>query len=120
MQKIFFVGKRNVGTLDGDTFSKEVLLSRHHFKVLDAWAMDSSVLNSLPKGSKIVFKSIEEGKWYTTTKEDFKALGTYFHFKEPRQDHKTQLFLKREHFKVESPPVLSPDEQAYQDYKKFL
>lgn len=118
MYKEFYIKRKHIGTLNGDTFSKDVLVSRHLFRVLDAWGMDSKTLHSLPKGSKIVFKSIEEGKWYQTTKEDFLELGTqYLHFKTPHEDYRAQLFLKREYWKIEAPRQLTKEQQEENAYR---
>jgi hypothetical protein len=117
MSKVFKIGRKTIGVLENGVFSKDVLLSKHLFRILDAWGVDSSTLHKLPRGSKIVIHELEEGKRYITTKEDFMRLGkTYLHFKQPQEDYRTQLFLKREHFTVEMPTPLTPDQIAENDY----
>lgn len=119
--KIFKLGRKTIGTLDNGVFSKDVCLSRHLFRAMDAWGMDSKTLHSLPMGSKIVFNELEEGKVYKTTKEDFLRLGEqYLHFKNDSIDHRAQLFLRREHFQIENPPVLTQEEKERIAYMKFL
>lgn len=114
--KTFTFGRKNIGTLDGDTFSKDVIKSRHLFRVLDAWGIDSTVLNGLPEGTKIVIHEQEENKTYTTTKELYLRDGQYYHFKVPRKDHRTQLFLPRRKFQVEEPKRLEGEELAKYNY----
>lgn len=116
--KNYYIGKKLIGTYDNGVFRKDVLVSRHLFRVLDAWGVDSKTLHSLPEGSKIVLDSVEEGKWYTTTKEEFLELGeAYLHFKQPKEDYRTQLFLKRYHWRVEQPKQLTLDQIAENDYR---
>lgn len=117
MYKEFRIGHKLIGTLNEDTFSKEVFRSRHLFRVLDAWGIDSSVLHKLPKSVKIVIHELEEDKWYHTTAGEFLRLGeTYLHFK-GREDYKTQLFLRRSHFKIEEPKKLTKEQEEENNYR---
>lgn len=107
--KRFMLGKKNIGELEDGVFCKEVLLSKHLFRVLDAFGVDSQTLASLPAGTKIEIHEEEENKVYKTTKEEYLEHGQYYHFKEPRTDHRTQLFLPRKWFRVEEPQKLEGD-----------
>lgn len=104
--KKFMLGRKNIGELDGGVFYKEVLLSKHLFRVLNAWGIDSQTLSSIPAGTKIEIHEQEENKVYKTTKEAYIEHGQYYHFKEPRADHRTQLFLPRKWFQVDEPKKL--------------
>ena len=120
MKRIFKIGHKNIGTLEDGVFSKEVLLSRHLFRILNAWGVDSSTLRKLPEGTKIELHELEEDKWYTTSKEEFLTRGeVYLHFITV-EDYRTQLFLPLKFFKIKEKVSLTEDEQAHQDYKKFL
>lgn len=117
----FKIGRKLIGTLTGDVFHKEVFKSRHLFRALDAWGVDSNVLHKLPNGTKIEVHELEEDKWYRTTKEEFLRLGEqYLHFRGPSEDYLTQLFLRREHWNIEKPPELTGDQKAEQEYKKIM
>lgn len=114
---IFKIGHKNIGELKDGVFRKEVMKSKHLFRVLDAWGVDSKTLHKLPEGTKIVIHELEEDKVYTTTKEEFLSLGeTYLHFKQPKEDYRAQLFLKRDRFKVEKPKVLEGEELEKHNY----
>jgi hypothetical protein len=110
------LGRKKIGELNGDTFFKEVLKSKHLFRVLDAWGIDSKTLNGLPANTKIVIHELEEDLVYKTTKEKYLDGGQYYHFKEQRADHLTQLFLKRNKFEVEKPVQLEGEELAKHNY----
>lgn len=117
----FKIGRKLIGTLTDGVFHKEVWLSRHLFRVMDAWGMDSNILHKLPAGTKIEIHELEEDKWYRTTKEEFLRLGErYLHFKEPDKDHRVQLFLRRRHWAVEKPPELTEDQKAEREYKRAM
>lgn len=119
--KVFKIGIKTIGKLHNGVFSKEVIKSRHLFRVLDAWGLDSNTLHKLPNGTKIELHELEEDKWYRTTKEDFLRLGeTYLHFKGPREDYRAQLFLRRQYFQVESPKELTGDAKAEWEYKRAI
>lgn len=118
--KTFRVGRRKIGVLDKGVYFKEVTKSKHLFRILDAWGIDSETINKLPKDTKIKIHDLEEDIIYTTTKEKFKQYGQYYHFKEEVQDHRTQLFLSRKNFDTEKPPVLTQDEQDKQAYMKAM
>ncbi len=117
--KKFMLGRKNIGELDGKVFSKEVLDSKHLFRVLDAYGIDSQTLNGLPAGTTIEIHEQESGKLYRTTKEEYLEHGEYYHFKQPREDHRTQLFLRRKYFEVVVPKKLEGDELARYEYMKM-
>jgi len=110
MNRTYMLGHKKIGELEGDTFFKEVLRSKHLFRVLDAWGIDSKTLNGLPANTKIVIHELEEDKWYRTTKEDYLEHGQYYHFKNEKVDNRTQLFLKRARFKIEELNKLESEE----------
>ncbi len=114
--KKFMLGRKNIGELDGDVFYKEVLLSKHLFRVLDAWGIDSQTLSSLPNKTKIEIHEQEENKVYRSTKEEFIEHGQYYHFKEPRTDHRVQLFLPRKCFRIDEPKKLDGEELEKHNY----
>lgn len=118
MKKVFKIGYKNIGTLDGNIFSKEVSLSRHLFRVLNAWGLDSATLHKLPNDTVIELHELEEDKWYKTTKEEFLRLGEhYLHFKTVVEDFKTQLFLPRRHWKVEEKTTLTKEQEEENSYR---
>lgn len=113
----FKIGRKLIGTLTDGTFHKEVLKSRHLFRVMDAWGVDSATLHKLPSTTKIEIHELEEDKWYKTTKEEFLRLGEqYLHFKNA-EDFKTQLFLRRHHFRIENPPELTQEQKEENEYR---
>ena len=114
---IFKIGHKTIGELENGVFFKEVMKSKHLFRVLDAFGIDSKVLHKLPPGTKIAIHELEEDKWYKTTKEEFLEQGeTYLHFKQPKEDFRAQLFLKRSKFKVEEPVKLEGEALEKHNY----
>lgn len=120
MKKIFRIGNKKIGTLENGVFTKEALKSKHLFRVLDAWGIDSQTLSWLPAGTSIVIHELEEKKTYRTTKETFVQNGEYYHFKNGRTDHQTQLFLRRSFFTIEEPKKLEGDELAKREYMRAM
>lgn len=116
----YMLGRKNIGELVGKVFSKEVQKSRHLFRVLDAWGIDSETLNKLPPGTEIVIHDIEDKKIYKTIKEEYQQFGQYYHFKQTREDHRTQLFLPRKKFKVEKEKQLEGEELEKHNYMKAM
>ena len=94
----------NVGEIIDNTFYKAVKKSKHLFKVLDAWGLDSELFNKylLPKNRRIVVYEKEEKLVYEIDAKEFKENAQYYHFKEGVQDHRTQLFLPRRFWSVSS------------------
>jgi 5'(3')-deoxyribonucleotidase len=116
--KIFRIGKKKIGEYNPELkmFFKEVMKSKHFFRVLSVWGIDNDVLNQLPIDTQIVINELEEKKQYITMKGKYDMFGQYYHFKGPKIDHRTQKFLPLEHFEVkpilEAPgPVLSEEQQ---------
>ena len=94
------VNQKVIGTADNETkvFKKNVRLSKHLFKVLDAWGMDAELLHQLAdKGYMIIINDLDEKKTYKIEAKKFKKFGQYYHFK-GQEDHKAQIFLPRLYF----------------------
>jgi len=123
--KTFRIGRKNIGTYNEHTgiFYKEVKSSKHLFRMMDAWGIDSRTLDSLPGTAKIVIDDVENRKRYETSKTVFDTFGEYFHFKSEMDDHQTQKFLRRSEFVVKD---LEPEKQLTQaekdrlEYLKFI
>lgn len=117
--KQFKIGKKLIGEYypESKLFIKKVITGKHLFRILDAWGIDSKVLNALPEDTTIVIID-ELDKKYICLKKDYTENGQFYHFKNYNVDHKTQQFLSRKYFAVEEPPVLSEDEQARLNYLK--
>ncbi len=112
----FYIGRKVIGELIGDTLYKEVWESRHLFKKFDAWGVDAKLLHKLPAGTKIVIRDVENNKLYQTTKETYLENEKYYHFKLPGEDYATQLFLPRSMFEQEKPKELTKDQQDENAY----
>jgi len=117
--KQYKIGKKNIGTYypESKMFTKDVIQGKHLFRVLDAWGINSKVLNTLPEDTKIVITD-ECDKKYVCLKKDYTNNGQFYHFKTFHTDHRTQQFLPRKFFTIQEPPVLSEDEQAKLNYLK--
>lgn len=112
----FYIGRKLIGELIGDTLYKEVWASRHLFKKYDAWGVDSKMLHKLQAGTKIVIRDVENNKLYQTTKETYLENEQYYHFKLPQEDYATQLFLPRSMFDQVKPKELTKDQQDENAY----
>jgi len=90
-------GKKNIGYIKNNIYYKIVKGSKHLFKVLDAWGIDSGLLNDylLPNNSKIIVYDKEDGMFYETDAQNFSLNAVYYHFKNTAEDYGTQLFLPR-------------------------
>lgn len=117
--KIFTIGKKKIGEYDEKkkTFTKEVMKSKHFFRVLSSWGIDVKALNKLPIDTQIIINDLEEKKEYSTMKGKYDLFGQYYHFKGPRIDHRTQKFLSLEHFEVK--PILTPPEPILSEEQEF-
>jgi hypothetical protein len=101
MEKIY-VDDRMIGYLIGNIFRSERSKEKHLFRKLNAWGLDSDVLDRLVTlDGEIRILDKDEGTIYTTTAKHFKEKGQYFHFKDEKKDHKTQLFLPLSEWKQE-------------------
>ncbi len=104
--------ERTIGTLypSEKLFVKNVVGSRHLFRVLDAWALDSKFFNKTLLPGKYTVKVIdaETNRVYYATAETIKEHGQYYHFKN-KGDDKTQIFLPRKHW--DTPKKLTEDEE---------
>ena len=90
---------------DINMFVKRVKLSKHLFKVLDAWGIDSDFFTDvlLPRNISIKVVEEEERKEYTITAEKFKQKGQYSHFKNKNRDDRAQIFCPRRFWDVPKP-----------------
>ena len=63
--------------------------------MLNAYGIDSEFLNTklIKKNAKIILEETDTKTTYTTDAKTFKEKGVYYHFKDSRADHNTQLFL---------------------------
>ena len=75
--KTFCIGKKKVGEYfpESKIFFKEVMKSKHFFRVLQAWGIDAKVLNQLPIDTQIVINEKEENKQYFTIKGKYDLFG---------------------------------------------
>ena len=104
---------RNIGEYNKrtNTFTKNVKKSKHLFKMLNAWSLDSYVFNTiiLPNLSKAKIKitDVENMVEYSISALEFKEHAVYLHFK-GKEDNKTQMFCNRGFFyhKPISKPVI--------------
>jgi len=89
--------KRHIGDIDKikKIFYKQVNSEKHKFRVLNAYGIDSLTLTKklLPKNYTIRLEEVDTGKKYSISAKDFKEKGQYYHFKNQKIDHNTQLFL---------------------------
>jgi hypothetical protein len=112
-----------IGMLDtkNKTFFKSIQGSKHLFRVLDAWGIDGRYFTDvlLPNNYTIKITDTEDGTIYTTTAKTIDKKGQYYHFKN-KDDDKAQIFLSRRHWDIEKPKLLTEEEQAKEDYYKFL
>ena len=77
-------------------FVKEVYESRHLFRILDAWGLDSDYFTNvlLPNNYTIQIKDRETKKTYTIKAEKLKKKGLYYHFKK-QDNYGSQIFCPR-------------------------
>jgi hypothetical protein len=87
-------------------FKKNVELSKHLFRTLDAWGIDSKFFTDVlvPGGYEIEVYDMEEKKLYKVSAEKFKKFGEYYHFKQEQEDHRTQIFLSRRYWDIRQIP----------------
>jgi len=92
------------GEIVKNTFYKAVSKSKHLFKMLDAWGLDSELFNKylLPKNMHLVVYDKEEKLVYEIDAKDFDKNAQYYHFKNGNQDHRTQIFLPRRFWSISS------------------
>jgi len=82
-------------------FTKEVIGSRHLFRVLDAWGIDAKLFTEvlLPKNYIIRVMDVESHILYEIDAERFKDNSQYYHFNEDKlKDHRAQIFCSRKHW----------------------
>lgn len=115
--KTFYVGKRKIGVYDNGVFYKEVTRSLHLFRVIDSWGIDAKTLHSLPAKTVIKIQDLEDDILYTSTKEEYIEFQRYYHFKEAKKDHRSQIFLPRSYFTQSKKPTLTPDQKSENEYR---
>lgn len=86
-----------IGTFADGVFYKEVKKSKHLFRKMDAWGIDSVVFERLikPQGKEIKVFDKEEKMIYCVSVEDFDKQSVFLHFK----PHRAQRFLPRDVWK---------------------
>lgn len=86
-------------------FVKRVKLSKHLFRVLDAWGIDGGFFTDvlLPNKTTIVVAEEEERKEYKITAEKFNKKGRYYHFKNKKRDDRAQIFCPRRFWDIKEP-----------------
>lgn len=120
--KTFTKGRKSFGTYfpENNTFIKDnVYKSKHLFRVLNAWGIDSGILSKLKPDTKIIIQEQEEGITYTATTQDFDLYGKYFHFKGTSIDHDAQRFLELSRWQqtpTEKPKQLTQDQLDENEY----
>lgn len=99
---IIKIGNKVIGELDKQTktFSKKVKVSKHLFRIFDAWGIDGKFFKEvlLPDNYTISIYDTEEKIKYITDAKTYDKEGQFYHFK-GKIDHKPQIFLSRYHFK---------------------
>lgn len=94
--------KRVIGFLDNKNrrFKKTVERSKHLFRVLDAWGLDSDFFTDvlLPGEYRIQVFDKEDKVVYEIDTEKVSKKGRYYHFKNKKIDHRAQIFCSRRHW----------------------
>jgi len=89
--------QRLIGEIDKvyKIFTKKVFKDLHLFRKLNAYGIDSRYFNSHLNKDNYMIKVIEmdTGMIYKCHAKDFVENGQYFHFKQEKEDHNTQIFL---------------------------
>lgn len=82
-------------------FSKQVKMSKHLFRIKNAWGLDAQFFNDvlLPNKYFIQIYDLENKKYYCCESEVFKKYGFHYHFKNS-DDHRAQIFLSLNHFNI--------------------
>jgi hypothetical protein len=83
-------------------FKKNVALSKHLFKKMDAWGIDAQYFTDVlkPNNYDIEIYECEEKKIYKTTAEQFVKKGQHYHFINQGIDNRAQIFLSRRFWQV--------------------
>jgi len=88
--------KKHIGRIENRVFCKQVKKSRHLFRKLHAWGLDSYTFNTMIKNQADLVRihEIEENATYeiSTAKFDEKAK-EYNWYKNSNSNHRTQRFL---------------------------
>lgn len=91
---------KNIGEFDGTTLRKTVNSDKHLFRVLDAWGIDAELLDKIlvPKKANIEITDTKTGVVYSISAEYAREHGEFYHFKQAKKDHGTQIFIRRKFF----------------------
>jgi hypothetical protein len=109
MTQITYTRKgKNIGTFDGKVLYKTVKASKHLFRTLDAWGIDAKLLEKIlvPADATIEIRDTEEKKTYTIKATEALEKGQYYHFKDEKKDHGTQIFVPRSVFIITTKEVV--------------
>lgn len=92
--------KKFIGTLKDGVYRKRVKQSKHLYRKLDAWGIDSEIFNHVlkEKANDIRFLDTEENIIYSVKVKYMEMNMTYLHFK----PHRAQVFLPRKFWKKEA------------------
>lgn len=83
---------KNIGTLKGDLFFKNVK-TENILRIMDAWGIGENIIQSLPAKTNITLND-ETGKEWKCTREDYLEHGVKREF----GAHGPQRFLSRNYF----------------------
>ncbi len=84
------------GWLEGRTYKKNVVGSKHTFRVMDAWGMDKLIVDSLEgECDNIQVKDLENGLVYSVSFDEFKEKAKPFNFST------LQLMLPKKYFTIQ-------------------
>jgi hypothetical protein len=92
-----------IGEYANNVFTKQVKISKHLFRVLDAWGIDKTTLDSFLSDTQIQIHETEQNKTYYISVEDFRKHAVEKHFK----GYGPQYFCPRRHFNS-LPPAYAP------------
>lgn len=94
------VGTRLIGNFEDGVFISKRQASKHLYKKLNAWGIDSKALNGLINDKQlkqVIIIDTETNIRYITDASNFKKFGTTLNHK----PHRTQIFLPLEHWVAE-------------------
>ena len=96
--------ERVIGDLDYEyrIFRKNVSLSKHLFRKLDAWGIDGQYFTEvlLPNSYTVEVFEREEKRLYKTSVNKIKEHGVFLHFKRPGFENRAQVFMSRKHWEI--------------------
>ena len=100
MVKDMILNGKHIGSLEGDTFTKDVKGSLHLMKIYDAWGLDLKMFDKFlkPINAKIIIHDKESGITYSTTASTYELYG-----RKKSHGYRDQIFLARLHFAQDNP-----------------